>query len=171
MTDHAKHTRAAIEAHYQFLLWLAPAVEKFPRGQKFTLGDRIQTTALDVLEALIEAIYTKERAQRRNLLRDRAQLRCFAQHDFAADELSRCAKAHTVKPCVGDRRTFAASPRTSGSGPGCVKTWTSAECAEWFSLLPSPDRGRWRHWFLNRRNGDELSTQKLNVGVFTQPGS
>ena len=36
-----------------------PAVEKFPRSQKFLLGDRIQSTALDVLERLIEATYTK----------------------------------------------------------------------------------------------------------------
>jgi hypothetical protein len=35
---------------YRFLLWLVPTVEKFPRSQKFLLGDRIQTTALDVLE-------------------------------------------------------------------------------------------------------------------------
>ena len=45
----------ALETMYQFLLWLVPAVEKFPRRQKFLLGDRIQTTALDVLERLIEA--------------------------------------------------------------------------------------------------------------------
>jgi hypothetical protein len=51
----------AIEAHFQFLLWLVPAIEKFPRTQKFLLGDRIQTTALDVLEALIDATYTRDR--------------------------------------------------------------------------------------------------------------
>ena len=44
---------------YRFMLWLVPAVEKFPRSQKFLLGDRIQSTALDVLERLIEATYTK----------------------------------------------------------------------------------------------------------------
>lgn len=38
-----------------------PTVEKFPRSQKFMLGDRIQGTALDVLEALIEATYTRDR--------------------------------------------------------------------------------------------------------------
>ena len=32
----------ALETMYQFLLWLVPAVEKFPRRQKFLLGDRIQ---------------------------------------------------------------------------------------------------------------------------------
>jgi hypothetical protein len=63
MIDNSKRTGAAIEAHYQFLVWLLPIVEKFPRSHKFTLGDRIESTALDVLEALIEATYTRDRAQ------------------------------------------------------------------------------------------------------------
>ena len=46
---------------YRFLLWLMPTIEKFPRSQKFLLGDRIQSTALDVLERLIEATYTRTR--------------------------------------------------------------------------------------------------------------
>jgi hypothetical protein len=50
MTDNSKRTGAAIETHYQFLTWLVPAVEKFPKSQKFTLGDRIQATALDVAD-------------------------------------------------------------------------------------------------------------------------
>jgi hypothetical protein len=50
MTDNSKRTGAAVEAHYQFLLWLGPTLEKFPKGQKFTLGDRIQNLALDVLQ-------------------------------------------------------------------------------------------------------------------------
>jgi hypothetical protein len=61
MADNAKETGAAVEAHFQFLMWLVPTVEKFPRSQKFLLGDRIQATALDVLECLIEATYTRER--------------------------------------------------------------------------------------------------------------
>jgi hypothetical protein len=48
-----KHTGAVIEAHYQFLVWLLPTVEKFPRSYKFSVGDRIESTTLDVLEALI----------------------------------------------------------------------------------------------------------------------
>ena len=51
----------ALEFHYRFLLWLIPTVERFPRRQKFLLGDRIQNTALDVLERLIEAVYIKQR--------------------------------------------------------------------------------------------------------------
>ena len=61
MTDNARKTGAAVEAHFQFLMWLMPAIEKFPRTQKFLLGDRIQTTSLDVLECLIEATYTRDR--------------------------------------------------------------------------------------------------------------
>jgi hypothetical protein len=61
MIDHARRTGPAIEAHQQFILWLVPTVERFPRAQKFLLGDRIQSTALDVLEALIEATYTRDR--------------------------------------------------------------------------------------------------------------
>lgn len=57
----ARHTGPALEAMYQFMLWLVPTVEKFPRSQKFLLGDRIQSTALDVLERLIEATYTRAR--------------------------------------------------------------------------------------------------------------
>ncbi len=45
----------------RFIRWLIPTVEKFPRSQKFLLGDRIQTMTLDVLERLIEASYTRER--------------------------------------------------------------------------------------------------------------
>ena len=46
--DRARSTGAALEAHYRFVLWLVPTVERFPRSQKFLLGDRIQATALDV---------------------------------------------------------------------------------------------------------------------------
>ena len=59
--DGACGTGPALEAHYRFLLWLVPAVERFPRSQKFLLGDRIQATALDVLDSLVEAACTRQR--------------------------------------------------------------------------------------------------------------
>ena len=58
-SDGARTTGAALEAHYRFVLRLIPTVQRFPRSQKFLLGDRIQSTALDVLERLIEATYTR----------------------------------------------------------------------------------------------------------------
>jgi hypothetical protein len=49
----------ALESAYRFLLWLIPAVEEFPRSQKFLLVDRIQSTASDLLERLIEVTYKR----------------------------------------------------------------------------------------------------------------
>jgi hypothetical protein len=63
MADNAKRTGAAIEAHDQFLLWLGPTLEKYPKDKRFTLGDRIQNMALDILEDLIEVTYTRDRVQ------------------------------------------------------------------------------------------------------------
>jgi len=60
--DHAKQTGIALEKAYQFTLWLIPTVEKFPRSQKFVLGDRIETAALDVVEGIVDATYTRNRA-------------------------------------------------------------------------------------------------------------
>ena len=60
-TDGAQRTGPALEAMYRFVLWLVPTVERFPRSQKFLLGDRLQATALDVLERLVEATYTRAR--------------------------------------------------------------------------------------------------------------
>ena len=63
-SDRARETGAALEGHHRFILWLVPTLEKFPRSQRFLLGDRIQRAALDVLDSLIEATHTR---QRRNL--------------------------------------------------------------------------------------------------------
>src|SRR6266446_4017829 len=59
----------------------------------------------------------------------------------------------------------------SEMGPGCVKTCTSGECAELFSLFSSFDGDCQSGSFLIQRNRDKLSTRKFDVGVFTQPGS
>lgn len=56
----ARRNGPALEKAYQFLLWLIPTLEKFPRGQRFLLGDRIESTALDVLDGLIEATYARD---------------------------------------------------------------------------------------------------------------
>ncbi len=61
MPDGSKHTGVALEKAYQFTLWLIPTVEKFPRKQKFLLGDRIETAALDILEGIVDATYTRNR--------------------------------------------------------------------------------------------------------------
>lgn len=42
-TDGRRRTGPALEAMYRFMLWPVPTVEKFPRSQKFLLGDRIHS--------------------------------------------------------------------------------------------------------------------------------
>ena len=111
----------ALEAHYRFLLWLVPTVERFPRSQKFLLGDRIQNTALNVLEQLIEATYTKQRERRlaaanlgleklRFLCRLARDLRCLdhRRYEYAARSLNETGrrvgawrKTHRAKEASG----------------------------------------------------------------------
>lgn len=59
----ARRFGPALEALHVFLAWAGPVVEGFPRGVKFTLGDRIAQTGLDALERLIEATYDRNRAK------------------------------------------------------------------------------------------------------------
>ncbi len=52
-----------VNDHYSFLRWLMQRVEKYPRGYRFTLGDRSVELALEILERLIEAVYTRARSE------------------------------------------------------------------------------------------------------------
>ncbi|MGD8846762.1 MAG: diversity-generating retroelement protein Avd [Desulfobacteraceae bacterium] len=44
-----------------FLEWLLPVVEKFPKRVRFSFGDRINNLALDIVENLVEARYSREK--------------------------------------------------------------------------------------------------------------
>jgi len=41
--------------------WLFPALEKLPKGVRFTFTTRMQGTALDILDGLVEARFRRER--------------------------------------------------------------------------------------------------------------
>lgn len=45
----------------EFLKWLLPTLEKFPKKSRFTITNRIENMALDIVELLIEAKYSKEK--------------------------------------------------------------------------------------------------------------
>ena len=47
---------------YDLILWLLNRIAKFPRSHRFVLGDRMENIALEVLELLIEAAYTRDKA-------------------------------------------------------------------------------------------------------------
>jgi len=40
---------------YDLILWLYPAINKFPKSQRFVLGQQIENTVLDVLKGIIAA--------------------------------------------------------------------------------------------------------------------
>ena len=44
-----------------FLLYLIPQIAKFPKSQRYNLGERIENVMLDVFENIIEALYTKDK--------------------------------------------------------------------------------------------------------------
>ncbi len=62
-----------VERCYEFSAWLLPKISKFPKDQRYILGNRLQNGALDMLEAFVDAAlapgHTKisflEEAQRR----------------------------------------------------------------------------------------------------------
>ena len=59
----------AIHDCHALLLWIIPQLDKFPRLRRYTLGERIETLLLQVLERLLEAACTFGRDKTRALQR------------------------------------------------------------------------------------------------------
>ena len=67
----------AVQKAYDIARWLLPQVERFSRRYKFTLGDRLQTTSLDLCLALVEAGHARSAERslyRANRLLDQLRL-------------------------------------------------------------------------------------------------
>jgi len=52
----------AVGKAYDFVLWLLPKVENFPKAHRFTVGERLSAHGLDLLSSLVEAAYAREKA-------------------------------------------------------------------------------------------------------------
>ena len=52
-----------VEKHYRLILWMLPKIANFPKDQRFLLADRIERILLDILEMLIEAVYSKNKRE------------------------------------------------------------------------------------------------------------
>jgi len=52
-----------ITSMYDLLLYLVPQVSKFPKSQRYLLGERLESACFDVLELLISATYSQEKMQ------------------------------------------------------------------------------------------------------------
>lgn len=59
---------------YDFILYLIPQLNKFPRHQKFLLADRIENMILDILENYITAYYSKAENKRIVLVENNLKL-------------------------------------------------------------------------------------------------
>ena len=51
-----------IDAAYQLLVWGSERVARFPRSHRFTVGQRLDDLMSRVLDALLRAKYTRDRA-------------------------------------------------------------------------------------------------------------
>lgn len=53
----------AVSRTYDLILWAVPQVSKFPRDHRFGLGDRTVGHLYDLLELLLEASYSRDKAR------------------------------------------------------------------------------------------------------------
>jgi hypothetical protein len=78
---------------HDLLLYLIPQLNKFPRDQKFALGDRIEIKVLDVQENCLRAYYSRDKRGHlleanlqlevtRHLVRLAHSLRLFSTHTY-----------------------------------------------------------------------------------------
>ena len=75
-----------LAAWTEFLEWLLMTTEKFPKKVRFTLTNRIDNLALDLIERLIEAQYTKSRKRpisEANLILDKLRILLRISHKLA----------------------------------------------------------------------------------------
>lgn len=96
---------AIFEKTYELILWLYPTVNKFPKSQRFVLGQQIENTILEILKGIIEAnqernklAYLKkisvELDKLRILVRLSKDLRFISirQYSFAAEKINEIGK-------------------------------------------------------------------------------
>lgn len=69
----------------EFIEWLFPHTEKFPKRARFTLALRLENFALDIIEDLIEARYSKDKKthlQKANLRLEKMRILLRLSHGF-----------------------------------------------------------------------------------------
>lgn len=96
---------SVFEKTYELILWLYPTVNKFPKSQRFVLGQRIETAALGILEKIIMAkqstaktVYLKKASAELDVLRILIRLSkdlhfiSIRQYEFAASKINETGK-------------------------------------------------------------------------------
>jgi len=67
---HSKDEFVILQKAHDLVVDLIPRIHRFPRSFKFTLGDRLENCALDVVQLLVDARWRRDRAE----LLDRTRL-------------------------------------------------------------------------------------------------
>jgi hypothetical protein len=62
---------AALDKAYALALWLIAKTEAMPRSHRFTLGDRIYSQALDLVTALTQATFSRDKSRALETASDR----------------------------------------------------------------------------------------------------
>ena len=63
MKPQEKEPAVVVGKTYDFVLWLLPKVEGFPRSYRFSVGDRLVGQGLDLLQTLVQSAYTSDKAR------------------------------------------------------------------------------------------------------------
>ena len=93
------------EKTYEFILWLYPTINKFPKSQRFVLGQQIENTVLEILKGIIQANQEKNKlAYLKQISVDLDKLRILIrlskdlkfinlkQYQFSADKVNEIGK-------------------------------------------------------------------------------
>lgn len=96
---------AIFEKTYELILWLYPTINKFPKNQRFILGQRVENIILRILEGIIEANQERNKIpylkkisieldKLRILIRLSKDLRFISikQYQFAAEKVNEIGK-------------------------------------------------------------------------------
>ena len=59
--NNAPETPKAVQDCHELLLWLIPLLDQFPRARRFSLGERLESGLLEVLENLVAAAYSRDK--------------------------------------------------------------------------------------------------------------
>lgn len=95
-----------LPALYDFIVWFSPKLSNYPKKYKYTLGDRILSLQLEILESIIDAKYSSSKKSHflrkanlqleklRFLIRLSKDLLCISitQYEYAAKSINEIGK-------------------------------------------------------------------------------
>jgi len=114
---------------HDLLVYLVPQLSRFPRDQKFVLGDRIEVKVLEVQESCLRAYYGRDKRPHlleanltlevtRHLIRLAHALRYFSNHTYGVVS----EKVDVVGRMIGGWLRSLAGARTFPSAPAAAAT-------------------------------------------------